>query len=185
MLTFLLITVYNFFNNSKWGSDTIFSMVWVTIFYFSIKKFSFTVREFIFINLAFLVHCLGSFNLYSIQSTIIGYDTFVHLFSTATAGYIAIRFLNQKKSIKTKFFFTALMAISIVAFLGIIIETIEYGGNEILGTGDGMFRTGSEDTNGKPCGIYNDTMTDIITNTLGSILGILIYSMTRAKKATL
>ena len=148
--------------------------------------------EFILFSSVLLIHNLGSFGFYELKFGMLAYDDIVHLIISMAAAYIIFNFIVRKIKIKkakhsiikeNKIIFMFLVVAS-VAMLGVIVELIEYVGFMYFGPGEGILFVGSGDSGaiGDVAGQYLDTMRDIIMNTIGSVIGGLIYYYKEYKK---
>lgn len=194
-LIYVTFGVYNFVNNSQWLYDNIITIVFLILVYSLNKWLKLQKTGLIIINIALLTHNLGVFGYYSWKNPFIEYDTIVHFISSCAASYVLFNFVARKLHIKKKqrvkhtvvdehmavIFF---LVIASVSFLGSFVELIEYGGYRLFGEGEGILFTGAGDlSNDTSCeGQYIDTMEDIIVNTLGSIVGTLLYYLLKYKK---
>ncbi|MBD3164219.1 hypothetical protein GF323_03400 [Candidatus Woesearchaeota archaeon] len=192
---YFLFTLYNFLASSDWLFDSTLSMALITAVFMISRWIKLDKFEFMMINLALIIHNLGTFDFYEWHWWIIQYDHVVHFAASAVSAYIIFDFLARKLHIKEKqrrkhtvidenkaIFIT--LAISIVVLLGTAIELIEFAGFTYLREGGGILFPGSGDSVkiGDPTYQYIDTMSDIITNVLGSISGVLYYYFTQYKR---
>lgn len=194
MIVYILFSVYNYLLRSQWLFDALISMAFLTLVFFVAKWFKMQKPGFILFNLALLSHNLGSFDFYAKTWGIFGYDNFVHLFASLVAGYILFNFIARKLHIKKNKtchetvvdehkWVIIILVIAAVAMLGTFIELVEFGGFMFLGQGEGLFFTGSGDvTPDDLAGQYTDTMSDILVNTVGSIIGVLIFYYVQYKR---
>ena len=113
----------------------------------------------------------------------------VHFLGSMVAAIIIFNFVARKLPIKKhqrvketvideRKTIMIFLVIASVAMLGIVVELCEFAGYSLLGMGEGMFFVGAGDSDnlGSQEDIYHDTMTDIIVNTIGSIIGVLLFT---------
>ena len=198
ILTYLIFGAFfirAYLTGSQWIIDATLTLLFVT-FVFAIKKWLKLSRVgFSLFLFSLILHNMGSFGWYSWSYSWMGYDNIVHLISSFTLAYIAFNFLSRKLHVKNDkrvqktvvdehivvFIF---LVLSTVAFLGTTIELMEFSGFWFLGSGEGLLLAGEGDYGGVDAmaGQYIDTMTDIIVNTLGAILGTLFFYFYKYKK---
>ena len=188
IVIFLGFTIYNYLIGSQWIYDSIMSIGLIIVAFLISKWIKLEVFEFIFIDIALILHNLGTIGFYGWFWWIIQYDNVVHFVSSAVAAYIIFDFLLRKIHIKEnqrfkktfidehKWIFI-IMVISAVAMLGVVVELLEFTGYLYLGEGDDILFVGLGDSDkvGDSTYQYFDTMTDIIVNIFGSIAGVLLY----------
>lgn len=192
---FVGLLIYNIIRGSQWMYDNIIAIVSLVLIFSMNRWLKLQKTGLILASVAFLVHNLGTFDLYSHRYWIFEYDTIVHFISSTSAAFIMFNFVARKLHIKEnqrvshtvvdehKAIFIFLVIASVTA-LGVLVELVEYGGFRLLGPGDGMLFTGSGDEGkfGEVQGQYIDTMDDIITNTIGSIIGVMYFYFFKYKK---
>ena len=195
-IIYLILFIYGLTNKTQWALDAVFTFLIVSLIFFSSKKLKITPEGFLLINLAFMLHNFGTFGFYAKSFGPFGYDNLVHFFSATAAAYVSFNFISRRLHIKKgkkiektvvdeHKIILILLVIATVAMLGVIIELIEFGGFLYLGEGEGLFFVGVRDsTPGGDIlsGQYIDTMSDIIVNTFGSILGVIAFYFLRYKK---
>ena len=170
--------IYNIMMNSGWIWDTSIAIVYLFLFYVISKKVNIGSVGLFFAYFVVLMHNLGIFGLYSKTFFSIGYDKYVHFISSFVGGIIIatilikssliVDILNQKF---IKKLILILGSVSIVILIGIIIEFIEFSGYFFFHTAwQGMFSPSDLLAKG-PDYLYIDTIGDIFTNVLGSLLG--------------
>jgi len=188
------ILVYNILNKSQWALDSIAMILISTIILLLSKKLKLTPEGFFFLHFGLLLHNLGSFGLYAENLGSFGYDNLVHLTTTMSLGYVFFNFLSRKLTIrkdldsknhileyKIIMFFLVIASVTLFATL---TEVVEFGGFLYLGDGEGLFFIGIGDSNiegGSIDGQFVDTMTDILVNFLGSIIGVILFYNFRFK----
>jgi len=195
LVVYFISAIYSFLNKSQWLIDNVAAIALLTFVFLISGWFKIEKIEFILFNSALLIHNLGSFGFYELNFGILAYDDIVHLIASGIAAYIIFNFIIRKLSIKKKqkvkhsiikenkviFMF---LVIASVAMLGVIVELIEYIGFMFFGPGEGILFVGSGDSGaiGDIAGQYLDTMRDIVMNTIGSIIGSLVYYYSKYKK---
>jgi uncharacterized membrane protein YjdF len=176
-------------NKTQWAYDIVFSVTIVTAILLMSKRLKITPEGFLLVNIGFLLHSLGSFGFYSLEWGIIGYDNIVHFFSSTAAAYVSFNFIARKLHIRRNQkveetvvdehkVILIMLVIALVAMFGVIVEVIEFSGFLYLGEGEGIFFVGPGDSNrggDSIQGQYIDTMSDIVVNTMGSILGVVLF----------
>jgi uncharacterized membrane protein YjdF len=192
----ILIFFYNITSKTQWALDVFISVAIVTVILLLSKRLKITPEGFFLINLAFLLHNFGSFGFYAKQIGQFGYDNLVHFFSSMAAAYVTFNFIGRKLHIRGKEkvektvidehkAILIILVIATVSMLGVVIELTEYAGFLYLGEGEGLFFVGAGDSNrgGDPiAGQYVDTMGDIVVNTLGSFIGVIMFYYLRYRK---
>ncbi|MBU4502740.1 MAG: hypothetical protein KKA79_09140 [Nanoarchaeota archaeon] len=192
----ILLFTYNIINKTQWALDILFSTLIITGILLASKKLEITPLGFLLINLGFLLHNLGSFGFYSKTFGSFEYDNIVHLFASITAAYVVFNLIGHKLHIKKNKrikktvidynkILLILLVIASVSMLGTLVELIEFSGFLYLWEGEGLFFIGIGDSNhgGDTIeGQYVDTMNDIFVNTIGSIIGIILFYKFRYKK---
>lgn len=189
-LIYILFTIiyafflsYNIIKHSQWAFDAGASLILLGIFYWINKWTKINTFYVLLFNLALLFHNLGSFGAFELRWHIIEYDNFLHFFSSFAAALIIAKIFikinyNIKFAAKTRYnkYFTSFLIISVVIFLGILLEVTEFIGYSYLGFGDGLFFFGYGDANQfQFAGEYFDVMTDIISNLIGAAAGIITF----------
>lgn len=195
MQVYVIFTVYNLLKGKQWWIDSIVAMFFLTFIFLINRWLKLGKVGFILFNIALLVHNMGTFGFYSWTWKIFAYDNVVHLASSTVAAYIIFNFIARKLHIKKnqrvkytvvdehKAIFIFLVIAS-VAMLGTIVELIEYIGFMYFGPGEGILFVGAGDSGGVEdvAGQYLDTMEDIVVNSIGSVIGTLLYYYLKYKK---
>lgn len=191
-IVYVSFGVFNYLNSSQWLLDNVLSLFFLTAFFLLAKWLHVGKVSFILFNVALLSHNLGAFGLYSISWGIFGYDNVVHFLSSFVAAYIVFNFIAYKLHVKQHKKSTfddhvpvlILLVISLVAMMGVLIEVMEFIGYTYLGAGDGIFFVGAGDSGDEAdvTGQYVDTMSDILVNAAGTLLGVLVYYHFRYRK---
>jgi uncharacterized membrane protein YjdF len=195
LLLYLIFATYNLVGGSQWIIDNVVGIALLTFVFFVNKWLKMGKLGFILFNVALLTHNLGTFGFYSWSWKIFAYDNVVHLLSSLVGAYILFNFVSRKLHIRKNQrvketvidehkAIVIFLVIASVAMLGTIVELIEFVGFMFLGPGEGMFFFGTGDSGNTEdvAGQYIDTMTDIIVNTLGSILGVVLYYYHKYRK---
>ena len=193
IVLYISFAIYSFLHTSQWIFDN-FVAIAFTIFIFCIYRWAMlSWRTFLLFNMALTLHNLGTFGLYNLGQGFFAYDAIVHLFGSMVTAYIIFNLVSQKlhfrgrKRVRKTVIdehrvMLVFLVIASVAMLATFIELVEFGGFVFLGPGEGMFFTGSGDggyTTDDFKAQYFDTMQDIIVNTIGSFIGVLIFYMVR------
>jgi len=195
LLFYIFFAIYNFVNGSQWLIDNVVGIVLLTFVYFINKWLKLGKFGFIMFNVALLTHNLGTFGFYSWTYKIFAYDNIVHFLNALVGSYIVFNFVARKLHIRKnqRVKYTVVdehkaimifLVIASVAMLGTVVEIIEFLGFMYLGPGEGMFFFGTGDSanDGTIAGEYIDTMTDIIVNTFGTIIGVMLYYYHKYKR---
>jgi len=195
MIIYVLFLVYNYFQHSEWLYDNLISIGTLTLMVYLNKWLQLNKFGFMLFNIALLVHNLGTFGFYSWSYGVLAYDNVVHFVSSTVAAYIIFKIIARKlhvkkdkrlkKTVVDEHLFTLIViVIATVAFLGVLIELLEFAGFVFLGPGEGILFVGAGDSvNIADISLqYIDTMTDIIVNTLGSITGTLLFYFLKYRK---
>ena len=180
VLIYYIVAVFiSYQKHSQWIFDSFATIGLLVLLYFITKKFYIGVPEFLLLNLWLLLHSFGNFGAYAWSYGFVGYDNIEHfIFPFALAytifNYITHRFkvIDFKKHEHRAVFILFILAT--VTFIGVLHEFVEFSGYEFLPRGDGVFFTGVGDGVGG-ADIYEDTMTDLLSNMLGSIAGTVTY----------
>jgi hypothetical protein len=188
MQIYIMLFIYNYLRNNQWWIDNLAAISFLTFVFMINRWLKLGKLGFLLFNFALLAHNLGTFGFYAWTWSIFAYDNLVHILSSIVAAYILFNFIARKLHIrkdqmvrdtvidehKAVLFF---LVIASVAMLGTLVEMIEYVGFMYLGPGEGLFFVGEGDSGfvGDVAGQYIDTMEDIFVNTLGSIIGSIIY----------
>lgn len=193
IVLYISFAIYSFLHTSQWFFDNLVAIAF-TILVFSIYDWAMlSWRTFLLFNIALLLHNLGTFGFYTFGSGFFAYDSIVHLFGSMVAAYIIFNLVSLKlhstgrKRVRQTVIdehklLLIFLVMASVAMLGTIVELIEFGGFIFLGNGEGMFFTGSGDggyTTDDFNAQYFDTMSDIIVNMVGSIVGVVMFYMVR------
>ncbi|MBW2972178.1 hypothetical protein KY359_04040 [Candidatus Woesearchaeota archaeon] len=190
------LAIFNFIVKSQWFFDNLVAIAFL-LFMFAISGWLLLTKSgFLMFNAALLLHNMGSFGWYARTFDGFAYDNIVHFFGAVVAAWIIFNFVASKLHIRKhhrvrntvvdehKVVFIFLVVAS-VAMLGTIVEIVEFGGFVLLGPGEGLFFTGSGDGGYSTDDFelqYRDTMNDILVNTFGSIVGVLMFYKMRYKK---
>lgn len=181
---FLCLAVYNYTIGSKWMYDNIATIGILVLAFILHRWLKMDLIDILLLDLALALHNFGCFDFYSFTWWVFEYDNLVHFVSSFAGAYIFFDFLVRKLSIKDEQrkpktharehrAIMILLVISMVTAVGAFIEVTEFLGGEFLGSGDGVFFMGTGD--GGAGGPYPDAMTDILTNTVGAIIGTFVY----------
>jgi len=190
ILIFLILTIYNFVIGSDWLFDNILTIILlILVFYFN-KKLKLNNLSYVMLNIALLSHNLGTFGFYSLSLGIISYDDAVHFLSSLVGAWIIFNFVTSfhlkfiQAAVKENRTLLIILVIAFAIFFGTLVEILEFAGFSYFGPGEGILFTGAGDYGkfGDPATQYNDTMTDIIVNVIGSTVGALFFYVTHRKK---
>ena len=132
--TFYLISfITNLLHPTEWLIDNTLSFTLLTIIFLSRDWLKLSRFNFIFLNIALVVHNIGTFGWYGQSIFHIQYDVIVHFLGSIAAAFVVFDFLIQKLHIKKSKIvkFTVidehmtimiLLVIAFVAMLGVGIE---------------------------------------------------------------
>jgi len=195
MLIYFILTIFSYLMGVQWWIDSLTAMFLCTVIFLVNRWLKLEKLGFTLFNIALLTHNMGAFGFYNWTWGIFAYDSIVHLVSSTVAAYILFNFIARKLHIKKNqrvkhtvidehkviLFF---LVIASVAMLGVVVELVEYLGFMYFGPGEGILFVGAGDSGGgdEVAGQYLDTMDDIVVNTIGSIMGVLIYYNVKYKK---
>lgn len=177
---------YNLIMGSQWLIDALLTGALVIAIFALNKWLRISKPDFLLINLAALLHNLGTFGAYELNHGVLGWDLLVHFASSAVAAWVLYDFIVRKtrirrdkrmKHVNEHTIIMLFLVIASTAALGVIIELAEFGAYMTKGTGDGLLGAGAGDydsVRGND-GNYGDTMFDILANTAGSVVGALAF----------
>jgi hypothetical protein len=188
--------VYNALAGSQWFWDNVIAIGILTLVTGLNDYLKLGRTGFFALNLALIVHNLGSFGLYELRYGLLAYDNLVHLLGSIVAAYIVFnyiaRILHDSKRVKMKktvvdehMVIVMLLVIASVAMLGALVELAEFAGWKYLGPGEGMLFVGAGDggySESEWVSQYEDTMEDILVNVIGSSIGVLVFYKLKYKK---
>lgn len=180
ILSYFSLLVYSLFSWTTWIIDNTIAIVLLLILFFIDRKINISSTHLILFNIALLAHNLGSLGLYSWTWNFFAYDNFVHFFSSLVAAFIIYGLVFERLS-KTKAFFRihkkiiSILVFGLVISLGVAIEILEFTGDNLFGSGEGLFLTGAGDGIDESHTPYDDTMIDFIFNILGAISGTFCF----------
>ena len=173
LITFILmfsitISIVNIFKNDMYTSLKaliIIPIIFIPLMLRKILNIDFKyINETIFILFIFIAFYIGYiFNIYNI---FIGYDKLIHLIFGIVASFLSLNILINKRiySEKNKWF-NVLFYIVFSLGLSVCWEFVEFAGDNLFGKNDqGSIETG-----------VGDTMYDLLSAFLGSIIFCIIY----------
>lgn len=191
LLLYTALGVLYTIQGRAWGVDAWLSLAFL-IFVIAVNRWlRLGLTGFILLNLALLTHNLGAYGLYTTTYLGLGFDKYQHFLSSGVAAYIVFNFLAHKLHV-SKHTTTnntlvddhtttlVILVIASVTLLGVSIEFLEFSGYALFGEGEGVLLAGDADST--PLyggdGNYVDTITDLLANTLGAIIGSILYYTT-------
>lgn len=165
-----IFLVYNINLQSVWIYDSIACLVLLGLFMLLHKRFRFSSLDSFLFGGILVMHLAGGLGAYS---RIEYYDKMIH-FSAAFVGvWILSRPLMRLLHIKRTTPFFILVLVSFIVLAGVILEIFEFSSAALLGTKEGFFSP--QDFIGEgPEDYYQDTITDLMANIAGSIVGVVI-----------
>lgn len=185
---YILLAIAFFVQGTQWVYDAAYAITILLGLYVVNKWIRLGITGFILLNTALIIHLIGGGGMYGQTWGFFGYDSLVHIFASMAIAYVAFNFVARRLHVKQdqRFKQTSIdnhtltlifLVFAITTALGIVLEVAEFGGYMFFGEGEGMFFVGQGDVDtvyGND-GNYVDTMGDILFNTLGAILGTLLY----------
>lgn len=188
--------IYNAVRGSQWFWDAIIAIGILSLVVALNRYLQLGRTGFFALNLALIVHNMGSFGLYELKWGVFAYDNLVHFLASIVAAYIVFNYIARslhvldrqkvKKSvIDEHMIVTMLLVMASVAMLGALVEIMEFAGWKYLGPGDGMLFVGAGDggySDSEWATQYEDTMEDIVINILGAAVGVIIFYKMKYKK---
>ncbi|MBW2967561.1 hypothetical protein KY362_03675 [Candidatus Woesearchaeota archaeon] len=196
LLVYVGLIVFNLSTGSQWFWDALIAAGFLTFMFFLNKYLKLGKTGFLLFNAALLCHNLGSFGFYEFKWGVVAYDNLVHLLGGAVAAYIVFNYIARKLHMHRKVQLRSsvldenlvvmlLLVIAGVAFLGVVVELVEFAGYQWLGPGEGILFVGAGDASYSKAEYetqYEDTMEDIIVNLLGASIGVVLYYHLKYKK---
>ncbi|HLC65002.1 MAG TPA: hypothetical protein VJI46_02640 [Candidatus Nanoarchaeia archaeon] len=128
-------------------------------------------------NIFFILHSLGFVDFYALSPLGIPYDKILHFFGPMILSLIIYRTLGDNRIPRW------LLTLLIVLGVGGLIEIVEYLGFAFLGEGEGLFFFGVGD-GGKLINSWENAITDLMANVLGSVAGVCILALMNKFKTT-
>jgi len=172
ILTFL--EFYFIFNGSHYQYDFILVVCLLSLFYFIKDKLKIHYFHYFSLCVLLIFHSLGGFDFYRLTFFGLEYDTYLHFFF----GFLLSIFLFRTFLLVGKFKdkrIIGLILIFMVLGVSALHELVEYGGALFLGEGEGVLFLGAGDEG------YWDSRNDMFSNLVGSLVGLLGYSLFRRK----
>ena len=122
----------------------------------------------------FSLHASGIFGFYNISPFPIPFDWILHFFGMFVLSIVLLNWLGTNAV-------TCSLVILAVLGVGSLIETTEYIGYLGLGEGEGLLFYGSGDIDdiNYVGGGWINTMVDLIFNTLGALIGLFVFMLSR------
>ena len=181
LLSYILLLAYSLKNGSSWIIDNSIAIIALLILFLVDRKIDFKKSHLILFNMILLLHNLGSIGFYSFSWKFFAYDNLVHFISSLIAAFILYDLIYDRMNRMKSFFRVHKRTISFLVFgfvimLGVMIELVEFTGQNLFGSGEGLFLAGvgdgfEEGSNSQ----YDDTMTDFVSNLLGTISGTFYF----------
>jgi len=192
ILIFITFSAIAYFSGTftNYIYDTLFFIALVLFFYFTYDRWNLNLPIYTLIILSFVLHSAGIFGWYFKSPIGIQWDHITHfvpiLAFTMLFFQFAVQFMDRKLTKKT----WLVIAFVLLAGMGIgtVIELIEFSGFVVFGFGEGALLWGAGDgipgqtIEGIPTveaieahgGGWFNTMWDLVWNTLGGLLALLI-----------
>ena len=162
-----MLGIYSYSIGSTWYYDDMFIIMGLIFFYRFYKSFNIKPWAVYFLLAAVSLHALGNFGFYE-KTFVLGYDKYMHLVIPIAISFATYYFISYKSnySVRKKFFIN----IFFVWGLANTIEIIEFFFMRLLGPGEGMLFLGKEDL------LPLDTISDLVNNLLGAVIGTVIMA---------
>jgi|SRR3989344_4862104 len=175
MFIFLVLGILSLEMEPDFIFDRFFSAALFLLFFFVYKHLRLRIYQLIIGIIALTLHHL---KLYGNVYVGLEFDMIMHFIGAFASSLIVYQYLSNCDGIscsnKMK---TGLLAVLIVAGLGTFIEITEYFGYAKLPSGEGILHYGQGDE-----GDWADSVSDMMFNLLGAILGILITFLIHYRK---
>lgn len=166
LATYTILGILATLQDSSWLIDTVVTISIMLALLALRKPLKLTNTHFILANIIIIAHNAGFFGLYA-KTFIIGYDTYMHFFSTIMISIIIYDLLKRHLTASDALLITATIAMTVT--LALFIELIEYAGYTLIGvSGPSVGLAGAGAQAGKE---YADTIKDIAVNMLGASIG--------------
>lgn len=179
LLFFLILGIWSLFKKELTAIDR-FSFAFLYFLFILIeKRYNISPLTAFLAGLIFVPHEIGLMGFYSSPIWNYNPDFIIHILTAFFSTYVILSFLLQNSS--SKFFTSAIIAISIIITFGALIETLEYWGFITIGMGEGYLGFGDGD-NSQNFGPWEDSSSDTTANFLGSFLAVLIFWLVRTFK---
>jgi hypothetical protein len=177
ILLFVAVVIYSLsLHQRHYVFDSILSAFFLTTFYLYYDNLKFDTASFVFIGIGMSMHELGRFGFYGMQFFGINWDIYTHAAISFAMAIILYNVLPGRISLGRKWICLIIFLLTIgIALLG---EFIEFGGTIFLKDGQGLLGLESEACPFSNVSIdYWDTMSDLVMNAAGGILGILYSAL--------
>ena len=176
LLFFIFVIIYSIsLNERHYVFDSVLFMIFASLFYFYQKKLNLTVFTYALIIIGMALHDFGRFGFYSQQFFGINWDIYTHVIGNIGIAMLVYFALKTRVNLKEKGFFKYFLLFVFLISLAIALigEFNEFGGTLFLKDGQGLLGIEGEAGPYENVSIdYWDTMTDLLANALGSIIGI-------------
>lgn len=164
--------------------DNLIFIAFALIAFFGYKKLNFNYPTILGINAYMIIHGLGVFDFYNLNILGIPYDKIVHF-----SGFFlltGIFALWHEDEMRDKAWKTGAFIFLAALGIGATIEVAEYTGFLILGEGDGFFFFGAGDgSDWKFNGSWENAMTDLVANMVGSLAALFTVCTPRSRRLDL
>ncbi len=174
-----------------WKKDLVISAIIIVTLFFLYKQLRLTPFVYSMVCASLIVHNLGAFNFYSVSPlSQIPYDNITHLLGIFSATLLIANFLSPALSKTKRFRLSNFIMLFMIFFAGLgigaVIESLEFSGYLLLGSGEGVLQFGYGDFDGFNetddltqivGGGYFDTMSDLIFNMIGALIAVILFAM--------
>lgn len=173
---FIFIIIYSLsLGESFYVPDSILFLVFSTLTYIYYKKLNLNPIVYFIFNIGMGLHLLGRFGFYRMQFFGVNWDIYTHVIGSIGTALLIYSGLSTRVNLKEKGFFKYFLVIVFLVSVGIALmgEFMEFGGTLFLKNGQGLLGIEGEAGPFKNVSTnYWDTVTDLVANSAGSIIGI-------------
>jgi uncharacterized membrane protein YjdF len=165
----ILLLLSIFANSTDWWIDLGFYSIVYAILWAICAKWEISDTALTLLILLPLPHLLGGFGFYHWSYGNMSYDIIVHV----VTSFIAVLLLANISSKLKRPSHAVAIIIAIILVGAVTVEVVEWAAGQ-AGEGEGMFLRGAGDYCAQPpCPQLTDTYKDMISNALGTALGLL------------
>jgi hypothetical protein len=189
MLIFLLLILMSYiWQSTAFVAEIIIFMIIILFFYITYNQWNLNLPVYTVLIISLIPHSLGFMGFYFNSPLPIAWDHLTHILPCFAFSLFFFQYLKQfmfKKLFTTKTIFLIFVVILAASGIGVIIELFEFSGFLINGFGQGALAFGAgdacqgqlvstiEEIDAFGGGWFN-TMYDLIWNSIGILLGVLL-----------